>query len=93
MSNTGGGREATVTEVQAGSAATLVYDGSGQAAVKEFTATGLVEDSLYAFKVKQPTWVRRLPTHMKAKTTADVSSRRMKFSYSISRRFRVDEID
>ena len=47
----GGGREATVTEVQAGSAATLVYDGSGQASVKEFTASGLVEDSLYAFKV------------------------------------------
>ncbi|CAM9800578.1 unnamed protein product [Ectocarpus sp. 6 AP-2014] len=48
---TGGGREATVTETLAGSAATLVYDGSGKSSVKEFTASGLVEDSLYAFKV------------------------------------------
>lgn len=53
--NTGGGRAATVTEVQSGSAATLVYDGSGQASVKEFTASGLVEDSLYAFKVNECT--------------------------------------
>lgn len=40
-----------MTETLAGSAATLVYDGSGKSSVKEFTATGLVEDSLYAFKV------------------------------------------
>lgn len=41
-----------MTETQAGSAATLVYDGSGMPAVKEFTTSGLVEDALYAFKVK-----------------------------------------
>lgn len=49
----GGGRAATVTDTLAGSAATLVYDGTGQASVKEFTVSGLVEDSLYAFKVKK----------------------------------------
>lgn len=69
MTNTGGGREATVTEVQTGSAATLVYDGRGQAAVKEFTATGLVEDSLYAFKVKR--LVRSVAPSVK--TAIDVS--------------------
>lgn len=40
-----------MTETQAGAEATLVYDGSGMASVKEFTASGLVEDALYAFKV------------------------------------------
>lgn len=40
-------------ETLAGSAATLVYDGVGQASVKQFTVSGLVEDSLYAFKVKK----------------------------------------
>lgn len=40
-----------MTETQAGSAATLVYNGAGTASVKEFTASGLVEDALYAFKV------------------------------------------
>lgn len=47
----GGEKAATVTEIQAGSAATLVYDGSGHSFVKEFTVSGLVEDALYAFKV------------------------------------------
>lgn len=40
-----------MTETQAGSAATVVYNGAGMASVKEFTASGLVEDALYAFKV------------------------------------------
>lgn len=40
-----------MTEKQAGSAASLVFDGSGMPAVKMFTASGLVEDALYAFKV------------------------------------------
>lgn len=48
---TGGGRSATVTEKQAGTAATLVFDGSGMPSVKRFTASELVEDALYAFKV------------------------------------------
>ena len=48
----GGRKGAVVTEVQAGSSAALVYDGSGIPAVKEFTASGLVEDALYAFKVR-----------------------------------------
>lgn len=49
---TGGASSAVVTEKQAGSAAALVFDGSGMASVKKFTATGLVEDALYAFKVR-----------------------------------------
>lgn len=48
----GGEPTATVDETLGGSAATLVYDGSGMASVREFTASDLVEDSLYSFKVR-----------------------------------------
>ena len=48
---TGGQPSAIVDETLAGSAATLVYDGSGMASVREFTASDLIEDALYAFKV------------------------------------------
>lgn len=54
---TGGGSSAAVTEKQAGSAATLIFDGSGMPSVKIFTATGLVEDALYAFKVRHIVYV------------------------------------
>ncbi|CAM9348723.1 unnamed protein product, partial [Discosporangium mesarthrocarpum] len=48
---TGSGKAVTVTELQAGSHATLVYDGTGKASTKIFSLGGLVEDALYAFKV------------------------------------------
>lgn len=47
----GHGLTGTVTELVPGSSATMVYEGSGMPAVKSFTAEGLVEDALYAFKV------------------------------------------
>lgn len=49
---TGGRVAAAVKEHQAGSSATLIYDGTLTPAVKTFTASGLEEDSLYAFKVR-----------------------------------------
>lgn len=48
---TGGEPTATVDETLAGSSATLVYDGSGMASIREFTVSDLIEDALYAFKV------------------------------------------